>query len=444
MTNDERNLVRDDQVTMPFPIAPASAFRHSSLFIRHSAAALLAFSTTFVAAADWPQFLGPERSGIAEASETVAVGFGPSGSRVLWTQPLGSGFAGPVVAAGKVVVVHRVEDQVIVQALDARNGNEVWRFSYATTYADSMGFDNGPRACPTIAQDKVVIHGADGMVHALSFTDGKLLWSHDTVKEAASPQGFFGRVCAPLVSGDKVIVATGGKTAAGPAGIIALNLADGKPAWQSVDDEASYASPMLWNVSNPSMLVCWMRNQLVFCETATGKQLAAMRLRSEMGASVNAAQPVRCGDDLLLTTASYGVGAALWKLDSGKLTRVWQKKDVLDCHYSTPVFHNGFVYGFHGRQEFGQNLRCVRVEDGKVMWESGRLEGGTLMRVKDTLLVLTEAGELWMVDATPEKFSRRAQEQILKGGHRSYAAFSNGVFYARDNKQVIALDLRAE
>jgi hypothetical protein len=66
------------------------------------------------------------------------------------------------------------------------------------------------------------------------------------------------------------------------------------------------------------------------------------------------------------------------------------------------------------------------------------------MLVQDTLLVLTEAGELWMVDAIPEKFSRRAQEQILRGGHRSYGAFSNGVFYARDGKQLVAVDIKAE
>ena len=398
---------------------------------------------TSAAAADWPQFLGPNRSGVADASETVAASFPPGGAKVLWTHPLGNGFAGPVVASGKVVVVHRVEDQVIVQTLDAKRGEVLWRFARPTTYADTMGFDNGPRACPTISNNVVVIHGADGIVHALDFTDGRLLWTYDSVKDAGSPQGFFGRACAPLAAGANVIIETGGKVGGKPAGLTALSLTDGKLVWQGVEDEASYSSPMLWDSANPSTLVCWMRNQLVFCEAATGKQLAAIRLRSEMGASVNAAQPVRCGEDLLFTSASYGVGAALWKWTGSKLTKVWQKKDVLDCHYSTPIYRDGYIYGFHGRQEFGQNLRCIRLEDGKVMWESGRLEGGTLMLVNNTLLVLTEAGELWMVDATPDKFSRRSEEQILKGGHRSYGAFADGVFYARDEKKLIALDLKA-
>ena len=425
-----------------------SRFRHSSFVISHSAAVLgTAFFLTLTpaaVAADWPQFLGPGRNGIADASEKVAEGFTAGGVAPLWTHPLGNGFAGPVVAEGKVVVVHRVEDQIIVQALDAKNGKEVWRFGRPTNYADSQGFDNGPRACPTIANGKVIVHGADGLVYALDFADGKLLWTYDTVKEAGSPQGFFGRASAPLAVGDNVVVMAGGKNAKGPAGLVALELASGKVQWQSIADEASYASPMFWDPAEPTMLVCWMRNQLVFCDASNGKQLAATRLRSEMGASVNAAQPVRCGDGLLFTSAEYGVGATLWKSSAGKFARVWHKDDVLNCHYSTPVYHNGFIYGFHGRQEFGQNLRCIRVEDGRVMWESGRLEGGTLILVKDTLLVLTEAGELWMVDATPEKFSRRAQEQILRGGHRSYGAFSKGVFYARDGKQLVAVDLKGE
>ncbi len=278
-------------------VAPAP--RHSTFGILHGSALRLACVLAVIspaAAADWPQFLGPNRDGIADASESVSQGFGPGGAKVLWTHPLGSGFAGPAVAAGKLVVVHRVEDQVIVQALDAKDGKEVWRFAKETKYADSMGFDNGPRACPTIADGKVVVHGADGVVQALSFEDGKPMWTYDTVKEAGSPQGFFGRACAPLAAGSNVVITAGGKNSKGPTGLVALGLADGKVAWQSVSDEASYASPMFWDRQTSSMLVCWMRNQLVFVDSTDGKQIAATRLRSEMGASVNAAQPVRCGD----------------------------------------------------------------------------------------------------------------------------------------------------
>jgi outer membrane protein assembly factor BamB len=394
-------------------------------------------------AADWPQFLGPSREGRASSLEHFPSGEGAViNPKVLWTHPLGSGFAGPVVASGKAIVFHRVGDRTLVEALDARIGTEVWRFSYENTYKDSFGMDDGPRGCPTVSQGKVIVHGAEGMVHTLNLADGSLLWKYDTVKETNSPQGFFGRACSPLVIDDRVILTPGGRNEKGPAGLIALNLADGKLLWQGVEDEAGYASPSL----HGGVVFCWMRNNFVAVSALDGQVLLQKALRSQMDASVNAAQPVWVADERVFTSAGYGVGADLWKWTrtGSKFTRVWHKDDALECHYSTPVFHQGYLYGFHGRQEFGQHLRCIRAEDGKVMWESGRVPGGTLLLVQDTLLVLTEAGELWVVDASPEKFNRRAQEQILRGGHRSYAAFSNGVLYARDDRQLVAVELKPE
>jgi len=394
-------------------------------------------------AGDWPQFMGPDRSGAADAKEVVAHGFPTSGPKVAWSKPLGSGFAGPSVAAGKVIIFHRVDETAIVEALDAMTGAEIWRYTYPDKYADSFGFDNGPRACPTIAEGKVIVHGADGMLTVLDLETGRLVWAYDTVGQLNSPQGFFGRACPPLVLDGKVILAAGGKNSKGPAGIVALNLMDGTIKWQGVDDEASYAAPILRVEGGKPVLISWMRNNLTIVNPEDGSVKFTKKLRSGMDASVNAATPIWCGPDHLFTTACYDVGATLWKWsDKGSFTEVWNKDNVLDSHYSTPVHKGGYLFGFHGRQEFGQALRCVRVQDGKVMWESGRVAGGNLILVKDTLLVLTEAGELWMVDASPDKFSRRASDQLTTGGHRSVPAYANGFLYARDSKQLVAADLR--
>ncbi len=396
-------------------------------------------------AADWPQFLGPNRDGAAAESEPMVKGFAFSGVKFRWKHPVGTGFAGPVVVGDRVILFHRINDQAIVECVDAATGTEEWRYTYSNAFKDSFGFDNGPRACPTVAQGKVIIHGAEGTVQALDLTTGKRLWGFDTVKELNSPQGFFGRVCAPLVTEGKVIMEAGGANGKGAAGLIALSLDDGRVLWQCLKDEASYAAPILKRGGGASFpaIVAWMRNDLVVVNALDGGVKFQQKLRSDADASVNGATPIWCGEDKLFLSACYDVGASLWQWKpEGKLTRLWQKEDVLDAHYSTPVHYDGYLYGFHGRQEFGQSLRCVRAQDGKVMWESGRVAGGTLLRVRDTLLVLTEAGELWLVDASPTKFNRRGQEQILRGGHRSHGAFSNGVFFARDDRQVVAVDLR--
>jgi outer membrane protein assembly factor BamB len=430
-------------------IRPSSFVRASAWVIGHSTAAIaLALLACAAAASDWPQFLGPNRDGAADESEAaIAKSFPSSGPKILWRAKLGTGFAGPAVADGKVIAFHRVGDEARVQALDATSGKELWAFSYATDYVDSFGFDNGPRATPTVVENKVIVHGADGVVHALNLKTGEKLWRYDTVKELKSPQGFFGRACAPLAVGKKVIITAGGGNAKGDAGVVALRLEDGKLAWQSVGDEASYSSPIV----RGSMVVCWLRNNLVVCDRETGFVEFSHRLRSDMDASVNAATPIWCGENALFTTAGYGVGGSLWKLTmtsepknnpTVELKQAWSGEGALDCHYSTPVFFKGHLFGFHGRQEQGQTLRCISAADGKSIWESPRVRGGTLLRVKGTLAVVTEAGELWLVEASPEKFNQFATAQILQAGHRSFPAFANGVLYARDGRELVAVELK--
>lgn len=384
-------------------------------------------------AADWPQFLGPARDGHAAAEEKALPDSFSGDPKVLWEHPLGSGHAGPVVVEGKVVIAHRQGGDVVVEALEATTGKSVWKFSYATDYRDSFGMDDGPRAVPAVSEGRVFVHGAEGMVHALSLTEGKLLWKVDTVKDFNSPQGFFGRVCAPLVTDGKVIVTTGGTKA-----VVAFDVKDGHVAWSSGNEDASYASPVL---SSPKTLTCWLRDNLTTLDLVSGKVLSAEHFRPAIEASVSAATPIKT-DHGWFVSAEYDVGGSLWDIgDKGSLKKTWSGDDGINCHYATPVYHEGHVYGFDGRQESGQTLRCWSTATHEVKWISPRVRGGTLLIVKDKLLVLTESGELWVVRATAEKFESMLSAQILRAGHRSYAAFSDGVFFARDGEKLVAVKL---
>jgi outer membrane protein assembly factor BamB len=337
------------------------------------------------------------------------------------------------VVDGKLIIAHRQGSEVVVDALEAATGKGVWKFSYATDYRDSFGMDDGPRATPAVSEGLVFVHGAEGMLHALSLTDGKLLWKVDTVKEFNSPQGFFGRVCAPLVSDGKVILTTGGTKA-----VVAFDAKDGHVAWSSGNEEASYASPVL---SSPKTLTCWLRDNLTTLDLTSGKILSAERFRPAIEASVSAATPIKT-DHGWFVSAEYDVGGSLWDIgDDGSRKKTWSGDDGINCHYATPVYHEGCVYGFDGRQESGQTLRCWSTATHEVKWNSPRVRGGTLLIVKDKLVVLTESGELWVVRATPEKFETLLSTLVLRAGHRSYAAYSNGVFVARDREKLIAVSL---
>lgn len=391
-------------------------------------------------AADWPQFLGPARNGIAGADESAAKTPLKAEPEVLWEKSVGSGFAGPVVSGGKVILFHREGSDMTTEALDAASGKPLWRTTYVTDYVDSFGFDNGPRATPAVAEGKVFTHGPEGRVTAYDLMTGKELWAYDTASAANSQQGFFGRAPSPLVVRGKVIIAAGGNVEGKPAGLIALETATGKLAWHCADDEAGYASPVLAGDN----VLAWMRNKLWLVNATSGAVVDSLLLRSTMDASVNAATPVPCGEDRWFISAGYGVGAHLLKVTASKqpaFEELWTHQRVLDCHYSTPVFHEGHLYGFHGRQETGQTLRCVELASGKVRWESPEVPGGTLVLAGSRLIVTTEQGELWIVKAAPEEFAQQSSAQVLRSSHRCHAALANGILYVRDTEKMVALKL---
>jgi len=402
---------------------------------------LLLCAFTTLHAGDWPQYLGPQRN--CTATDEAAI-VGTAEPEMVWKRMLGTGHAGAVVSNNRVIITHRQGNEIVTEALAVEDGKALWKHAYPTTYRDSFGFDNGPRAVPCIAAGKVITHGPEGIVQALDFETGALLWSYDTVAELQSPQGYFGRACSPLVADGKVLLNAGGKNAQGGAGIIALDLATGKLLWQATDDEASYSSPVLLPEA-PGVSAFFTRRGVVLTQISDGKVLADDFFRAQIDASVNAAAPVPCGEGRLFFTAAYDVGAGLWQWNksASKLTNVWKKADVLDSHYTTPVYHAGYVYGLHGRQESGMTLRCIAVADGTIAWESSdRLQGGTLILVADKLLLHSEAGELWVFSADPKKFNLLQRSQITRAGHRSHDAFSNGLLFARDAEKLVVVKVK--
>src|ERR687898_664225 len=103
----------------------------------------------------------------------------PDGPRVVWRKTVGQGFSGPVVVQGRLILFHRLGNEEIVDAIDARTGMAQWRYAYPTAYRDDFGFDEGPRAVPVVADGIIYTFGAEGQLHAIDFAKGARLWSED-------------------------------------------------------------------------------------------------------------------------------------------------------------------------------------------------------------------------------------------------------------------------
>ena len=384
---------------------------------------------------DWPQILGPNRNGIYTGPDIVA-SFPRSGPPKLWSRPVGAGFAGPAVVGDRLVLFHRVNNRETVEAMDVNTGKTTWTFDYPTSYRDDFGFDEGPRAVPVIADGRVFTHGADGWLHGIDFASGRMLWSSDTRKVFDAAKGYFGVASSPVVDGNRVLVNVGGKR----GGIVAFDAVSGKTLWTSTTDEPSYSAPVIADINGQHTAVFFTRTGLLALDPSNGKVLYQHRWRARMAASVNAATPIVSGDRIFLS-AQYGTGAVLLQVANNAVKPIWSGDESMSNHYSTSILKDGYLYGFDGRQEFGQTLRCVELATGKVMWNVDGFGAGTLLLAGETLVITRESGELALATASPRAFRFNARAQLIKGVVRAYPALASGRYFIRNERELAAFDL---
>jgi outer membrane protein assembly factor BamB len=410
--------------------------------VRHLIAVLI-FATAVLFqsnVSDWPQLLGPSRNGIY-AGPALAETWPAGGPRVVWRKQVGEGFSGPVVAQGHVILFHRANNREIVEALDPLTGATQWKYEYPTVYRDDFGFDEGPRAVPVVAGGIVYTFGAEGKLNALDLATGKRIWGEDTMERFGVSKGFFGAAGSPVIEGGKAIANVGGRD----GGIVAFDAKTGRVLWTATSDEASYSSGAAVTIGGRRLVVFLTRTNLIGLDPATGKVQFQKRWRALQAASVNAATPIVVNDpsgDLIFVSAEYGPGAGVFRVDGANLVPLWTSDDVLTNHYATSIYRDGILYGFHGRQEFGQSLRAVELRTGKVRWSQERFLAGSMILAGDRLLILRETGELVLAAATPDAFRPIARAQILPATVRAFPALANGLLYARNEKTLICLDLR--
>jgi len=391
-------------------------------------------SATAAQAGDWPQILGPQRNGAA-SNEQLAAQWPASGPKKLWSAPLGSGFAGPVVADGKLIVFHRTGSNERVQALNAATGQRIWKTDFPATYRATVSPDAGPRCTPVVHDGKVYLFGAAGNLHCVALADGKRIWSRDPYSDYRGDEGYFGAGSTPLVAGGKLLINVGGRN----AGIVAFDLNNGKTLWKSTSEIASYSAPVLTTIGGKQRAVFLTRLNLVAVDPANGKADILSQFGRE-GPTVNAATPLICGQNIFVT-ASYGIGAKMLKVTTAggaiQAAPLWSNR-VISSQFATPVYKDGFIYGCDGRQDGGGvcQYRCVDAATGKEKWSIENVPVTHTILAGDKLLLCDTAGGLKLVEATPASFKEIASASLLT--QRSEAlpppALSNGRLYVRSSQ----------
>ncbi len=388
-------------------------------------------------AADWPQFLGPTRNGTSKETGLLET-WPKKGPPVLWERKVGEGFSGPVVADGKLILFHRVGNDEVIEALDAATGKDRWKFKYASAYEDPYRKGDGPRSTPAVGGGRVFALGAGGVLTCVGLADGKKAWQRELHKDYVVPKNFFGVGTSPILEGKLLLVNVGGTG----AGIVAFHADSGKEAWKATDDEASYASPLVATLDGARMALFFTRTGLVALDPVSGKVRFTKRWRSRINASVNAATPVLLGGDHLFLSSSYGTGAVLLRVKRDGVEEVWKSDKVLSAHFSTPVAVGPHLFGFEGRQEEGASLRCIDWKAGKVLWTEDGFGCGSAIAAGNNLIVLSEGGDLVLVEATGARYREKARASVLARPCRAHPALANGRLYARDDRRLVCWNLK--
>jgi len=111
-------------------------------------------------------------------------------------------------------------------------------------------------------------------------------------------------------------------------------------------------------------------------------------------------------------------------------------------HYNTCIHRGGFLFGFDGRQEEGAHLRCVELQTGRVRWTCERAACGSMLLADGNLIVLTENGDLLLVEASADAYKEKARALVLSKPCRSQIALAQGLLYARDTKKLMCWNLK--
>ena len=158
---------------------------------------------------DWSRFLGPTGDGKSPETDLLT-SWPPGGPLVVWEKEIGTSYGAPTVSQGRLFMFDRHGRFAHLTCMKSETGEELWRFEYPTDYEDLYGYNNGPRTCPVVDGNRVYIFGAEGMLHCVTVSDGKLLWSLDTTAKFHVVQNFFGVGSAPVIEGELLIVQIGG------------------------------------------------------------------------------------------------------------------------------------------------------------------------------------------------------------------------------------------
>ncbi|MEO8268184.1 MAG: PQQ-binding-like beta-propeller repeat protein, partial [Aureliella sp.] len=359
---------------------------------------------------DWPQWMGPQRDDVYR-EEGIVDRIPAAGLPVKWRVPVAGGYSGPAVANGRVFLTDYViesgkstnnsggRDKMtgIERALcfAADTGKALWSFERPREY--NLSYANGPRATPTVDDDRVYVLGAEGDLTCLRVATGELVWEKQLAREFKAETPIWGHAAHPLVHGELLYCLAGGPNSVA----VALDKMTGEVRWQALSaSEIGYCPPIIYTLGGREQLLIWHADSLNSLDPLTGKLIWTYPLQPRYAMAI--AAPQISGNRLY--ASGIGETAVMLEMnaDGSPGEALWTGKPKLG------VYSGNATALFDGDKLFGADCGsgafiAVNADDGERLWETFELTTGGERRAahgtafavkhKDKFILFTETGD---------------------------------------------------
>ena len=394
-------------------------------------------------AADWPQYLGPNRNSTSP-EKGILRSWPEGGPEVLWSVAVGRGYGGPVIKDGKVYLLDR-DDEVgdNLRCFDLSNGKELWNFAYD---APGRVMFPGSRSVPAVEGHHVYSCGHNGDLYCIDtnthkpvwrkniWTDfsGKPLASGGSGRRSFGPRGpgafpVWAITQCPLIYGDLLIVSP----QAPEAGVVAYDKLTGDMKWKTpyLGNE-SYASPAVVKVDGKDHVVAVVSSTnpvsnrnlpqtlgtIAGIDPLTGEILWEYK---EWECHISVPSAIDAGNNKVLVIAGYEHGAVMLEVKkqadgSYAASELFMHNNFGD-QTKPPIMHNGYFYAQFGTNRRHDGLTCMSM-DGKIMWNTKRdpdFNKGSMILVDGLILATDGRKSLYLIEPDPSGFKPLASVELL-------------------------------
>jgi outer membrane protein assembly factor BamB len=391
---------------------------------------------------DWPGFRGPNRDGRVPGLK-IAIDWKNEPPQLLWKHRIGPGWSSFAVVGNHLFTQDQRGDDEVVVCYHADTGNELWVHKDSARFFEIVA-GPGPRATPTFHEGKIYALGGAGRLNCLDALTGNVVWSHDILEDAGmSKPPIWGFSASPLIVQGVVSVFAGGPN--GKA-VLAYDAATGKLAWAAGKGEASYCSLHHAKVNDVNQLLLNTDLGMAAYHPTTGQVLWEHEWAPQQGMA-RVVQPMMLdnGDILIGTGFNHGTRCISVSHEGSTwaTTERWTTKSF-NPYFNDLVLHRGNLYGFDG-----PFFVCVSLEDAakgakKPRWKARGYGAGQVLLLpdQDLLLVLSEKGEVALLEANPDAHKELARIPAIEGKTWNHPVIAHGKLFVRNGEEIACFRLK--